>query len=94
MTWGDDGFTGVLAAGYLGLMSLAWIALCWGVGQWGRAWRLKRESKPLENKPLVSICIPARNEARCIAACVSAALKQDYENIEVLREVGGKHLLP
>ena len=84
MTWGDDGFTGVLAAGYLGLMSLAWIALCWGAGQWGRAWRLKRESKPLEDQPLVSICIPARNEARCIAACVSAALKQDYENFEVL----------
>jgi len=84
MTWGEDGFTSVLAASYLGLMSLAWIALCWGAGQWGRAWRLKRESRDLEDKPLVSICIPARNEARCIEDCVRAAIEQDYANFEIL----------
>ena len=84
MTWGEEGFTSVLAASYLGLMSLAWVALCWGAGQWGRAWRLRKETKTLEHKPLVSICIPARNEARCIADCVRAAMQQDYAHFELL----------
>ncbi|WP_421774815.1 glycosyltransferase [Gracilimonas sp.] len=34
--------------------------------------------------PLVSICIPARNEEAVIEKCVTSALKQDYPNFEVL----------
>ncbi|MEQ8525765.1 glycosyltransferase [Gracilimonas sp.] len=34
--------------------------------------------------PLVSICIPARNEETVIERCVTSALKQDYPNFEVL----------
>lgn len=34
--------------------------------------------------PLVSICIPARNEEAVIEHCVTSALKQDYPNFEVL----------
>jgi len=34
--------------------------------------------------PLVSICIPARNEEAVIDRCVTYALKQDYPNFEVL----------
>jgi len=34
--------------------------------------------------PLISICIPARNEERNIRACVEAALVQDYPNLEVI----------
>ncbi|MAL16616.1 MAG: hypothetical protein CL670_09425 [Balneola sp.] len=34
--------------------------------------------------PLVSICIPARNEEAVIDQCVTYALKQDYPNFEVL----------
>lgn len=34
--------------------------------------------------PLVSICIPARNEEAVIEKCVTFALKQDYPNFEVL----------
>lgn len=34
--------------------------------------------------PLVSICIPARNEEAIIERCVTSALKQDYMNFEVL----------
>lgn len=34
--------------------------------------------------PLVSILIPARNEERSIARCVTAALAQSYPNFEVL----------
>jgi len=34
--------------------------------------------------PLISICIPARNEERNIRACVEAMLNQDYPNFEVI----------
>lgn len=34
--------------------------------------------------PFVSICIPARNEEAVIERCVTSALKQDYEQFEVL----------
>lgn len=35
-------------------------------------------------KPKVSICIPARNEASVIERCVTSALKQNYPRFEVL----------
>ena len=39
---------------------------------------------PAANAPLISICIPARNEENNIRNCVEAALGQDYPNIEVI----------
>ncbi|MEW6288045.1 MAG: glycosyltransferase [Chloroflexota bacterium] len=39
---------------------------------------------PPPNPPLISVCIPARNEERNIRACVEAVLKQDYPNLEVI----------
>lgn len=39
---------------------------------------------PPPNPPLVSVCIPARNEERNIRACVEAVLMQDYPNLEVV----------
>jgi chlorobactene glucosyltransferase len=39
---------------------------------------------PPANAPLISICIPARNEEDNIRRCVGAALAQDYPNLEVL----------
>ena len=39
---------------------------------------------PPQNAPLISICIPARNEERNIRACVESALGQDYPNLEVI----------
>lgn len=39
---------------------------------------------PPANPPLVSICIPARNEEKNIRACVEAALGQDYPRLEVI----------
>ncbi len=39
---------------------------------------------PPSNPPLISICIPARNEERNIRACVEAALAQEYPNFEVI----------
>jgi chlorobactene glucosyltransferase len=34
--------------------------------------------------PLVSVLVPARNEARCIEACVRSLLAQDWPNLEVI----------
>ncbi|HEY5729712.1 MAG TPA: glycosyltransferase [Anaerolineales bacterium] len=41
-------------------------------------------SPPPPNAPLISVCIPARNEERNIRACVEAILNQDYTNIELI----------
>ena len=40
-------------------------------------------SPPIQ-APLISVCIPARNEERNIRACVEAVLAQDYPNLEVI----------
>jgi chlorobactene glucosyltransferase len=39
---------------------------------------------PPQHAPLISVCIPARNEERNIRACVEAILNQDYPNFEVI----------
>ena len=39
---------------------------------------------PLENPPLVSVIIPARNEAHNIARCVSSILSATYPNLELI----------
>ena len=39
---------------------------------------------PPSNTPLISVCIPARNEERNIRASVEAVLDQDYPNFEVI----------
>ena len=39
---------------------------------------------PVEGAPLISICVPARNEENNIRNCIESALAQDYQNIEVI----------
>lgn len=39
---------------------------------------------PAEDAPLVSILVPARNEARNIEPCVASLLTQDYPNCELI----------
>jgi len=39
---------------------------------------------PPTKAPLISVCVPARNEERNIRACVEAILAQDYSNFEVI----------
>jgi chlorobactene glucosyltransferase len=39
---------------------------------------------PPSHAPLISVCVPARNEARNIRACVEAMLAQDYPNFEFI----------
>jgi chlorobactene glucosyltransferase len=43
-----------------------------------------KPAPPPSYPPLISVCIPARNEERNIRACVEAMLTQDYPNLEVL----------
>jgi chlorobactene glucosyltransferase len=38
----------------------------------------------LEKYPMVSICVPARDEERSVEACVNSMLEQDYPNYEVI----------
>lgn len=45
---------------------------------------LSEFSNTIDEQPLVSICIPARNEQLVIERCVRSALDQDYKNFEVL----------
>ena len=39
---------------------------------------------PPAKGPLISVCVPARNEERNIRACVESLLAQDYPNLEVI----------
>ncbi|GAB4506744.1 MAG: glycosyltransferase family 2 protein [Anaerolineales bacterium] len=39
---------------------------------------------PPASAPMVSVCIPARNEENNIRRCVEAVLRQDYPNLEVI----------
>src|ERR1044071_7930744 len=39
---------------------------------------------PPADAPLISVCVPARNEERNIRACVESILAQDYPNFEVI----------
>lgn len=39
---------------------------------------------PPSNPPLISVCVPARDEERNIRACMEEILNQDYPNFEVI----------
>ena len=39
---------------------------------------------PLPNSPFISVCVPARDEARGIRACLTSLLKQNYPHFEVI----------
>src|ERR1041384_3572875 len=41
-------------------------------------------TSPPAKAPLISVCVPARNEERNIRACVESILAQDYPNFEIL----------
>ena len=46
--------------------------------------RIRNQSYPLVQKPLISILIPARNEEKNIAETLRALLQQSYTNYEVI----------
>ena len=86
--WEQPGMSNWLLGAYFGLLSIVWTALIVGGRSWGARWRIHRpaldndveEAKDL----LISICIPARNEAENIGGCVQAALATRWPNLEVI----------
>lgn len=52
--------------------------------QGGKPSVLQTDSEEELYHPLLSILLPARNEEKCIEACVRSLLAQDYEPLEVL----------
>ena len=46
--------------------------------------RLEPVSHKLDDPPLVSVCVPARDEERGIRACLKSLLEQDYPEFEVI----------
>ena len=83
MAW-TGGLSGLLATGYLGLLTLLWTLLFLGVRRWGEGWVLRRRAAGEVPPERVSICIPARDEARNIGACLDAALASDWPDLEVV----------
>lgn len=66
---------------------IAALLLCFALNLFLNLRSLKRprlNSKLLEPAPLVSILIPARNEALNIRNCLESLQKQDYPNLEIL----------
>ncbi len=82
MRWGDPLLSEVLLGGFLLLLTMLWTGLLAGAGVWHQRFALPTaEPRTL---PRLSICIPARNEAHQIAACVRAALSTDHPDFEVI----------
>ncbi len=46
--------------------------------------RLEPISHTLDDPPMVSVCVPARDEERGVRACLESLLKQDYPQFEVI----------
>src|SRR5512134_2332109 len=43
-----------------------------------------KPTPPPADAPLISVCVPARNEERNIRACIETILAQDYPDFEVI----------
>jgi len=81
------GLPTLFLSGYLGLLTVVWLLLLLGTRNWGREWSLQRPAlaePPIQDAMLVTICIPARDEADNIGACVSAALASTWPQLEVI----------
>lgn len=46
--------------------------------------KLKTRNASITEGPLISVCIPVRNEQHSIGACIESLLDQSYENYEIL----------
>ena len=66
------------------LFVLALIIIFWIHNQYHLDIVVTPASPPAADAPLISVCIPARNEETNICNCVEAVLAQDYPNIEVI----------
>jgi chlorobactene glucosyltransferase len=83
ITWNDPALSNLLAASYLGLLTVLWLLLLLGIGGWGKRWRLARREGE-QSVPPVLICVPARNEAANIGACVRAVLASEAVDLQLI----------
>lgn len=85
MTWGDPALSALLAGGYLGLLSLLWLLMWIGVPLWGARWRLEEgDPAPPAGARRVTACVPARDEADNIGACVQALRLLQWPDLEII----------
>ncbi len=66
------------------LLILGIIILYWLHNQYHTEALSAPEKPPTKNAPLISICVPARNEERNIRRCVEGLLAQTYPNFEII----------
>jgi chlorobactene glucosyltransferase len=66
------------------LFLAAMVIIYWIHNQYQLDVVIEPASPPAAEAPLISICIPARNEEDNIRRCVASALGQDYPKIEVI----------
>ena len=83
MRWGEPGLTPWILGGYLAVLTGAWGLMTAAVAGWHRRYALPEVTRP-PALPRLTVCVPARNEAACIDACVRAALAQDHPDLEVV----------
>jgi hypothetical protein len=69
--------------GWALLLTLFWAGLAAGVPGWGRGYALARASAPAGAGP-VRVCVPARDEAANIAACVRALRAWAHPGLEII----------
>ncbi len=83
ISWNDPALSNMLAAGYLGLLTVLWLLLLIGARGWGKRWPLVQRSVE-QPVPAVLVCVPARNEALNIEACVSAVLASEGVDLQLV----------
>lgn len=88
LSWGEPALSGLIGGAYLGLLTLMWGSLAFGMPRYGEKWRLAPGDGPPssddDSGPKVSILVPARNEAANIGACVEACLASDWGRLEMV----------
>jgi len=71
---------------FLNILQFLWIAgvIIYLVSNFIHLVRVTPVSPSGESAPLISVCVPARNEERDIQNCLDSLLQQDYSNFEVI----------
>lgn len=82
-----EGVWGALQPLALSLLILALgfrFSLCLGIAAWGHLRAEQRRARPISEYPLVSILVPAYNEAETIVAALDSLVQLDYPCYEVV----------
>jgi chlorobactene glucosyltransferase len=69
---------------HIAVTSMLIVVLLTVAGNLVYLWRVGRSEQGGDESELVSVCVPARDEATRIGACLEALARQRYRNLEVL----------